>query len=370
MKVAILTFHRAHNYGSILQSYALQQYVISKGHKCEIIDFSNENQQEMYRVFKKRLSAKNIIKNAISLITYSISKREYDDFEKFIETKLILSAERYKSSAEMKKLSLEYDLFIAGSDQIWNLMCGDADDAYYLDFIENKTKVAYAPSFGAQNIMTVSSDPDKYADLIRSFDAVSIREKNGKKWIKELTGLDVPLLIDPTMFYDKEYWYSLMSEPLTEGKFILYYSFHFTDEINKAVHKISKKLGLPVIVLSSHAWVYNHLWSYGFRLARHAGPSEFLRLVNDAEIIISNSFHGTVFSTIYEKNFWFLYGEVQDELDDRATTMVEQMGIQDRIITLDKIDTWNFYKKADYSVVRENLLPLRKQAFKYLDRYL
>lgn len=369
MKVAIITFQRAHNYGSILQAYALQKYISENEYveQCDIIDFSNENQQEMYRVFKKRKTIKNIIKNGIALVTYPLVKREYDDFEFFINDKLHLTLNKYSVSTQMRELERQYDVFVSGSDQVWNINCEDADDAYFLNFVEKKPKIAYAPSFGAQNILTCAKDVNIYRKYISEFSYVSIREKNGRKWLKELIGQDVPLLIDPTMFYDKEQWYDLMAEPQIDKPYILYYSFHFTQEVNRAVYKISKRLGLPVIVLSSHAWVYSALAVYGFKLARHAGPAEFLRLVNDAEIVLSNSFHGTVFSTIFEKNFWFLYGSVQNPLDDRATTMVEQMGIADRILTLDKIDDWDFYQKANYDYVAKCLYPLRTEAFKYLD---
>ena len=195
-----------------------------------------------------------------------------------------------------------------------------------------------------------------------------IRENNGKKWIKDLTNIDVPVLIDPTMFYSKEEWYPLMSKPLYKKPYILYYSFHFTQEVNKAVKKISKKLGLPVVVLSAHAWVYNMCALYGFSLAKHSSPAEFLRLVNDADIVLSNSFHGTVFSTIFEKNFWFLYGSIQDPTDDRALTLVKQMGIEDRILKLEDIDKCDFYEKPNYNDVKIKLEKLRKDAFDYLNR--
>ena len=203
---------------------------------------------------------------------------------------------------------------------------------------------------------------------MEDYDYLSIRENNGKKWIKELVNQDVPVLIDPTMFYSKEQWYPLMSKPLYKKPYILYYSFHFTQEVNKAVKKISKKLGLPVVVLSAHAWVYNMCSLYGFSLAKHSSPAEFLRLINDAEMVLSNSFHGTVFSTIYEKNFWFLYGTIQDPTDDRALTLVKQMGIEDRILKLEDIEKCDFNKIPNYNDVKQKLEILRKDAFDYLDK--
>lgn len=367
-KIGIMTFSRAHNYGSILQAYALQKYVSEHYNcECEIIDFSNNNQKKMYSIFKPNLSFKNIIKNIIAFFTYPLMKREFDDFENFINNNLKLSLKRYKNSEQMVELNDVYDIFISGSDQVWNIKCEDADDAYFLNFVKNKKKIAYAPSFGAQNLNECSENPGKYRKFLEDFEHLSIRENNGKKWIKELTNIDVPVLIDPTMFYTKEEWFPLMSKPLYKKPYILYYSFHFTQEVNKAVKKISERLGLPVVVLSAHAWVYNMCALYGFSLAKHSSPAEFLRLINDAEIVLSNSFHGTVFSAIFEKNFWFLYGSIQDSTDDRALTLVRQIGIEDRILKLENIDKCDLNVAPNYNDVQIKLEKLRKDAFDYLD---
>ena len=370
-KIGLITFSRAHNYGSLLQAYALQKKIQQfPDIKCEIIDFSNNAQIEMYSIFKTKCTIKNIIKNAIALFFYPLMKREYMDFEKFIVTNLQLSSTQYTDETSLKELNNEYDMFVTGSDQVWNIKCLDADDAYFLSFVSEKPKIAYAPSFGAQNICECSEHPEKYEEYLKQFSNISIRENNGKMWLKKLIDKDVPVLIDPTMFYTKEEWYPLMSEPLYDQPYILYYSFHFTQEINKVVKKISKKLGLPVIILSAHACIYNLCAMYGFKLARHAGPQEFIRLINDAEFVLSNSFHGTVFSTIFEKNFWFLYGSIQDENDDRAKTLVQQMGIEDRILNITDIDKCDFNKIPDYKKVANNLQRLRKEAFDYLNEAL
>ena len=368
-KIGIITFTRAHNYGSILQGYALQKYISENFDcECELIDYSNKGQQQAYNLFKKGFSIKNIIKNCLAFIFYPILKREYNDFENFINKNLKLTKEKYTNKEEIEKISDKYDIYISGSDQVWNINCLDADDVYFLNFVKNGKKVAYAPSFGAQNILECSSNPEKYSDLIKSYDNVSIREINGKKWIKELTGIDAPLLIDPTLFYDKEDWQKLMSEPILKKPYILYYAFHFTQEVNKIVKKISKKYKMPVVILSSHAYVYNICGLYGFKLAKHSSPAEFLRLVNDAEMVFSTSFHGTVFSALFKKNFWFLYGAIQDKTDDRALTLVKQLGIEERVIKTADVDNTDLLKLPDYSSFDKKLNELRNDAFNYLKK--
>lgn len=372
MRIAIITFQRAHNYGSILQAYALQQYLKSapEVEVCEILDFSNKAQKEMYAVYHPITSGKYVIKNALAFIMRKEFFRQNRDFDAFIESHLNLSNESYTTGEEMSETEAEYDAFFAGSDQIWNIRCIDADDAYFLNFVHAKPKYAYAPSFGAQNINECTENANYYRELLSQFRRISIREKNGQKWLLQLLGQQVPLLIDPTMFYDKEYWSQFMAKPQRKEKYILYYSFGFTHEINRAVKKIAKKIGLPVIMLNVRAWMYKTGFLYGFKYAEHSGPAEFLRYVNDAEMILSNSFHGTVFSALFEKNFWYLTGSTHNPQDDRAKTMVEQIGIEDRMISVDKIDDCDFGVMPDYKKVRMNLEMLRQTAFTYIDECL
>ena len=371
-KVAIMTFQRAHNYGSILQAHALQKYINEKENvDCKVIDFSNAAQQEMYRVFRKKKTIHNIIRNIITFFLYFPIKRQFDDFNTFIENTLILTDNKFASVQELEELDGQYDVFIAGSDQVWNVMCPDADDAYYLNFVKKSDKVAYAPSFGAENLAVVKKkEIEKYKKYLNSFKALSIREENGQKWIVELIGRKPKLLIDPTLFYDREYWQTLMSPSLFTGKFILYYSFHYSEEINKEVKKISKRLGMPVVILNARAWVFNGCALHGFKLAKHGGPAEFLRLINDAELVLSNSFHGTVFSVLFEKKFWFLYGSVQAPLDDRALTLVKQPGIENRVLRIAEIKGKDLMQNIDYMLVKQRIRKLRDDAFCYVKEYI
>lgn len=371
-KIAIITFQRAHNYGSILQAYALQHYIKHAPgiEECEILDFSNQAQKDMYAIYHSVTSWKYFIKNILAFFMRKEFARQSQDFDTFIENNLVLTEHSFRTAAEMEGEESHYDAFFAGSDQIWNIKCIDADDAYFLNFVHKKPKYAYAPSFGAQNINECTENPQKYRALISQFRRISIREKNGQKWLHQLLGCDVPLLIDPTMFYDKDFWSQYMAEPQENRKYILYYSFGFTHEINRAVKKISQKLGLPVVMLNVRAWVYKTGFFYGFQYAKHSGPAEFLRYVNDAEIILSNSFHGTVFSALFEKNFWYLIGSTNNPDDDRAKTMVEQIGIADRMLPVEKVDDCDFAVQPDYEKVRANLKTLRKTAFQYLDECL
>lgn len=144
-KIGIMTFHRSHNNGSMLQALALQNIISEKYNCCaEIIDFSNYAQQNMYSPIPKPKNIKQVIKAIIWLTNYKQMKRQYCAYDKFAQKYFNLSDKKYNTSAELKMAESEYDAFIAGSDQVWNIKCMDADDAYYLDFVSDKPRYSYA----------------------------------------------------------------------------------------------------------------------------------------------------------------------------------------------------------------------------------
>ena len=151
-KVGIMTFHRSHNCGSILESFAMQKAVTNLGYEAELINFSSDGQRDMYRVFSKQYKIKKIIKNILVLPLFLTLKRHYNNYADFIEKHLRVSSGDYRIESDLKNIKDNYDIFLAGSDQIWNITIPDYDISYFLSFTEKK-KIAYAPSFGAKNIL-------------------------------------------------------------------------------------------------------------------------------------------------------------------------------------------------------------------------
>ena len=196
-KVGIITFHAAHNYGSNLQAYAMQKVVSELGCDSEIINFRTERQKDQYTPLTKRKGLKYVIKNAYFLLNYKNRKKKYDTFEKFISEKLVKSDNEYASLEDLKNADLDYDYYISGSDQIWNTAPNDADMSYFLPFVKSGKKIAYAPSFGQIGKIKNKEEIAKY---LNDYDSLSVREENGVKLIKEMTGKDAPIVIDPTMY--------------------------------------------------------------------------------------------------------------------------------------------------------------------------
>ncbi len=155
----------------------------------------------MYAAYFKNDSVKNIIKNIILFPHRKRIKNNNQKYEAF-KNRIFKLSRSYGRMDELKDDG--YETVIAGSDQIWNITIADGDDAYFLPWVKNAKKVAYAPSLGAKNILKCADNPEKYKKMIDDFDALSIRENNGRKWIKDLCGKDVPVLLDPTLLLERE----------------------------------------------------------------------------------------------------------------------------------------------------------------------
>lgn len=178
-----------------------------------------------------------------------------------------------KRRKELDGIDKNYDIVIAGGDQVWNVRCRDADVAYFLSFVKNAKKVAYSPSLGARNINKVTLNPKKYERLIKDFDALSVREDNGKKWLKDLTGLDIPIIADPTVLLTEEEWEKALPINSIEEKFILYYAFSYSSEYNnKIMQEVIRKTGMPIYIIDGKSWAINKLDQYGIKLWKKSGP--------------------------------------------------------------------------------------------------
>ena len=369
-KIGIITFHNSYNCGSMLQAYALQQAINRvTGRESEIIDFSNEGQQKLYSVHQPNNSVKNIIKNIILLPWFKRISKNYESYETFKKDNFQLSNQQFHVNTELSDEN--YDIVVAGSDQIWNITIDDSDDAYFLPWVKNGKKVAYAPSFGAKDIAKFSNDSNKYANFLRSFSHLSIRERNGLEWLQNLTGKKAELLIDPTLLLSQEDYANIESHSLKlPSKYIFYYSPGYNIEINQLVHKISKKYSLPVIAFNTKTFYVKGMQFSGFKLPEIENPSTYLQLIKNAEMIITTSFHGTVFSTVYRKKFWTVKNGGMFGDDDRVKTLMHLLDLEDRMIPIEFDDQFNYMKEKDYKRYESLLDKEQSLAFNYLQNAL
>lgn len=362
-KVGIITFHNSYNCGSMLETYAIHKYIEKCDIDSEIVNFSSDGQKEMYSTFSKNSNLKNIVKNLIILPhkkRIDLNNRKYEEFK----NKYFKLSEEY---SENSIINDNYVVTIAGSDQIWNITIPDSNDAYFLNWVTQSRKVAYAPSFGARNILKYSSNPEKYAKYLKNFDALSIREANGKKWINDLIGVDVPILIDPTLLLDRTDYEKIIDDRNTPKEdYIFFYCPSFNPEICKFVKQISKKYKLPVIAWSTKSYYKKFIFRFGFELPKYESPSVYLSLIKNAKLIFTTSFHGTIFSTVFKKKFYTIKNGGMYGDDDRVLTLLTQLDLFDRLIPYEYDEKFDYLKDVDYSKYDKKVNELRKNAMNYI----
>ena len=323
--VGIITFHAAHNYGSCLQAYALQNKISELGFDARIINLRTQKQTEMYKPLTKRKGLKYILKNAFFLLNLKNRKKRYNIFESFIKGNYNLTRE-YNSLDELVSEPPRFDYYICGSDQIWNTVPYDADMAYFLPFVKSGKRISYAPSFGQIGEIT---HKDEIAEYLSKFDCLSVREENANLLLQELIGKTAPVVLDPTLLYGIDFWDKLIDEnPLISGDYIFFYTLFATPEMIKSVKRLSKISGLPVIIsnVSNQYEVFS-----GFEKHIDCGPLEFLNLVKNAKYVFTSSFHCTVFSIIFKKDFFAFKGTE----DKRISTLLKIVNMENRSIDSD-----------------------------------
>ena len=365
-RVGLITFHASHNCGSMMQTYALQTSVERRGVSCEVIDFSNEGQRRLYGIKQPNNSLKNIVKNLILFPHLERIKRNHASYEQFKNDNFHLSPKEYSKGAQME--DSRYDIVITGSDQVWNVTIEDADDAYYLPWVKHARKVAYAPSFGAKSLQKYADDLERYKKYLNEFDMLSIREKNGQKWLAELLNREVPVLLDPTLLLCAEDYDKIAMQNLKlPEKYIFYYSPGYSKDINTLIKKVSEKYDLPVIAFNTKTFYVKGVQRLGFTLPEVENPAAYLTLIKNASVIFTTSFHGTVFSSIYKKAFWTIKNGGMFGDDDRVKTLIAQLGLEDRLVPIEFDDTCDYLQAPDYTVYENNLAELQNQSNAYLD---
>jgi hypothetical protein len=366
-KIGTITFHASYNCGSMLQTYALQQVLLNiPGFTNEIIDFASAEQKRYYSTLVMPRNMKELVKDVAFGLFYKTINRHTNDYQGFIKDYMILSNEKYDSTEELKQANLEYDILICGSDQVWNTKCLDFEDAYFLPFTNNIKKISYATSMAANNIIGEGEDfENKYRRYLMDFQNISVRERNAKLWLEELTGRNIDITADPTLLLSASKWEELAFDPI-EGDYIFYYVSWYTKETNKEIQKISQKYNLPVYVVNAKEWVRRGLWQYGFKLAKNGGPRMYLSLMKNAKLVFTSSFHGTIFATLFQKDFWYIKSPIANKNDDRASFILEQLGLEEKLINKEDIEFVDLWKKVDYIEVQTKIDELKDVSMKYL----
>lgn len=363
-KVGILTFHGSHNYGSVLQSYASAITLSKLGYNPEIINLRNHAQLDAYKIFHTGESA---IRRFFKILIYRQLKSRFNKFENFITNVLPISSKEYNDGKELKISQLDYDIYYTGSDQIWNPACQDFEPAYYLDFVNHKRPtIAYAPSLGKGDFD--NSDKKLIKRLLDNVDYLSCREETGSKLIEKLSGKKTIQVCDPVFLPTKNEWSDFAISPKRKRPYILVYFLENNHGDKSNLELLKKRTGYDVILLNEYLREY---LNPHIKLKLDASPQEFLGLIQNAELIYTNSFHATAFSVIFNKPFYTAIAKTEDVTnnnDSRKIDFLKSVGLENRLVK--SVNDIDLNKKINYQSVNEKLSALREKSLDYLKNAL
>ncbi len=359
MKTATITYHNVYNYGAVLQAYALQQALLNLSINNEIIDYAPK-QNYIYQKIPGRslkIVVINIIRLMLTIRNFKSMKKRHKNFEKFIEKNLQLTR-KYITKNELLLDPPKADIYIAGSDQLWNVSRG-LKRSFFLDFGSREIKkVSYAVSMGSS--VVPEQLQSQIRELLGDFTAISVRELETRQYLEELLEHRNFVLqhMDPVFLLRKETWASFSIMKALPYPYILCYPMSGHPLLPGAIKKLKELTGYKVVLLTSEITFLR-----GDVTIKCAKVEEFVNLFQNAEYVLTTSFHGTAFSTIFNKKFFSFLG---NSAPGRITGLLTQLELQDRIINnLKEITTQEIdYSKTNF-IIEEN----RQKAIEYLNSF-
>lgn len=342
MKIGIITIHNSTNYGACLQSWALYKFLIDYGYDCEIIDLHRPVHQD-YIYSKKYVDYNGACVKAQKFNIKSFIKRYFfrkeipsyrtermRKFETF-NSQIKLSA-AYRSIDELYSNPPFYDIYITGSDQLWNPTQPFCIEPYFLTFVKSPTakKISYAASIG--NDTLCEKEMEDFKRWLQSYNHISVREYEAKELLESLVGKSISQVSDPTFLLGPEYWRSIAEAPNENVPYILCFKLNSGCQLTDYVVKIGKELKKQVIILTPTEDKINN---NNCKIVRNAGVEEFLGYIAHADMLISDSFHANVFGLLLGvKNLW-AYISPDNHRGSRLRSLFLTFGIQDHFIAPD-----------------------------------
>ena len=365
MRIKTITCHDVYNSGASLQAYALMRYLEELGNEVEIIDYKPDYLNNHYKLgiianpkYEKNLMLK-MIYLTLKFPGRVLALRKKIKYDHFRDNYLKVTKKRYISNSELKNNPPEADIFICGSDQIWNSKFNNGKDpAFYLDFApQGKIKASYAASFATDRMEESVRDITK--ERINKLDYIGVREISALNILEDL-GIDNGIqVMDPVFLLSKETWLNMAYEVDKKQKYIFVYDFDGNELIKEIALKVAKKKSLKIYTVFKS--------DYSDKVIKGMGPIDFISYIKNAEFVISNSFHGTAFSIIFEKQF--IVFNRKEEINTRMRDLLTILKIENRLIN----ENYNFdliNKNIDYTVVNRAIKLKVKSSKEYLENII
>lgn len=370
--IGIITYHHYYNYGTMLQALALQEKVEQLGYQAELIDFKQDNSLSRYEMLKLRIKRMPVyIKERKKYRALADSREKIKEknelFEQFYKTYLHVGKKKYTTTQQLMENPPVYDGYVVGSDQTWNPFVANSPEAFFLPFVENKSKKgSYGPSLAVKSL---SDEKEKeYRKKLSNFSFLSCREQDGAQLLSRITQKEVKCVLDPTLLLSAKEWGKYCEFEIPKEPYILVYSLGEKSEHRRAVEKIQKLtnwkiISLPAAYLEMENNDYKKVWG---------GPKEFLSLIRGAALICTDSFHGTMFSINFQRNFFsFCKSSDSEESSEnsRLYSALNIFGLSNRIIhNMDNLTA------EDISIDYKNVIPIleeqRRDSIEYLENML
>lgn len=318
MRIGILTFHFAHNYGAALQAYALCCSLRAAGHEARVIDYFPEDLRHLYTRNPFCVSRKREVVDKMRMLPRN--KRQTALFREFLEDTGLCTKKRYRLD-ELSKTNREFDFFITGSDQVWNDSIVRQTAPYFLNFVEEgKPRASFGASFGKSSI-----SPEQellMREELGKFSFISVRESTAAEILARYTEKSVVRVPDPVFLLSEEAWMDEAREHETPPRYLLYYMLADSDKSRQNAASIGREWGLPVLIIHPACRTAGRVMN-GTQLY-DVGPREFLYLAGHAEVILTDSFHAASFGIIFRRTVIYMNS------GERGLRVRELLGYLDR----------------------------------------
>lgn len=375
--VGIITMHKVLNFGSALQTYALQEAVEQLGFRVEIIDYLYPNaEHHLYwelpsfqnQPVPLNVRIKNKLFHFLKLVRNKKKVSVEDSFQSFYQNFLHLT-HKYPTRYWLGKQAPTFDIYMTGSDQVWNPKFIGYDTSFMLSFVQDsRPKVSYASSFAVDALP--SQYEDSYRHELGKYSHISVREQSGVNIIRKLLNREAKVTCDPTMLLDKKSWMKVISTSNFEiGEpymliYVLDYAYDPYPYVFDVIRKIHKEMGLKMVIL--HGRIDSYMKNNQAIYMDSAGPVDFLRLFVSASFVITTSFHGTAFALNFEIPFVALVKD-KDNSDSRIYNLLKKVQAEDHALVCNfPLDNQVIpYGNLDDNI-NCNLAKFREQSFEYL----
>lgn len=377
--VAIIThYHYGCNFGGILQAYALRKYIEDLGYDVKVIDYAwiqsdilhaNNERFKFIKVFKRKFNTLlSLIKKYMQIYYFKSGKIRNKKFVEFREN--YIKSTEFVYPGNISKLSEKFDFYIAGSDQVWNPMWFDPN--FFLEFAgKGKRKIAYAASIGVSKLSGYAES--KMKPLVDDFYAVSLREEQGAQIINRFSNSEAVSVLDPTLLLTGKQWDDIRVNLPIKDKYIFCYFLGSNKENRTIAEKAAKKYGMKIVSLPCVADISYKEFKWGDIRIFDAGPAEFIGLVDNAEFVITDSYHGTIFSIIKQKKFVVLKRDLEENIssmNSRVANLLEIAELESRLVSdMDEIEKI-LDKDIDYDMIEMRIDVKRKQSEDFLIKAL